>query len=202
MKAGLVVAVVLLALAGACGGGASGGQPDATTGTTMPGPEATVRYDQDVVYVGGVPLRQFAGYEKDILQRMVTGWPTADEIILSSKAGFGYPIVRAVVFRADSPKSSDANALLTNVDDSFGDHYLQNGELVAEDTIKGPDRTCHLRVRKGPLTARDPDLITVAGTVVAIGPDRPNVGVVVDSGPAHPIEQLTREIAEALCRPR
>jgi hypothetical protein len=194
------VAVVAVA-ASACNGGDPPGAAPTTTGTTMPAADASVRYDREVLYVGGVPLTQFPGYEKDSLQRMPVGWPTADELIVSSKAGSGPPIVSAAVFRPDNPKSSDAAALLDMVDESFGDHFMDKGDLVVDDTITGAGRTCHLRVRSGPISARDPDLMTVAGAVVALGGSRPNVGVVVDAGPNQPIEKLTREIAEALCQP-
>jgi hypothetical protein len=197
----LAAVAVLASLAAACDGGAAGGQPETTTGTTMPGPEATIRYDRDVLYVGGVPLRQFPGFGKDELQKVPVGWSTADELVISAKSGHGVPVVAAAVFRPDNPKAGDPEALLTAVHYSLGDNFLEHGELVAEDTVTGPDRTCHLRVRSGPLSAREPDLKTVAGAVVAIGPNRPNVGVVVDAGPDRPIEQLTREIADALCRP-
>jgi hypothetical protein len=168
---------------------------------TMPPPEALIRYVDDILIVGGVPLPHFPRYAMTSFPRIPPGWPAFDAMVLMSRdEPFGEPTVRAAIFRRDEVGADDPHMLIEQAERGFGDRFA-GSEVIVDDTVSGPDRRCRFRVRRG-LTDREPGMIlSLVGTVVATGDARPDAGLLLNGPTFSPVERLTREIAHALCRP-
>jgi hypothetical protein len=166
----------------------------------MPPAEAIIRYVDDLLFVGGVPLPQFPGYAISARPAIPAGWSTLDAMVLTSPVDpLGQRTVRAAVFRDDEALVAAPHAPIEQAERSFGEAFIE-GEILADDALSGPDRTCYFRVRMGAIDQKFGIFLTVVGTVVAAGTARPSVGVVLDGPPHVPIEQITLQIADALCR--
>jgi hypothetical protein len=166
----------------------------------MPPSEAIIRYVDNLLFVGGVPLPQFPGYAITSRPAIPEGWSTLDAMVLTSRVDpLGQRTVRAAVFRDDEALVAAPHAPIEQAERSFGAPFI-DGEILADDALSGPDRTGYFRVRMGAVDQEFGIVLTVVGTVVAVGTARPSVGVVLDGPPHVPIEQMTFEIADALCR--
>ena len=160
-----------------------------------------IRYVDDLLIVGGVPLTQFPGYEIVPQPPDVPGWPTIDGMVLRSGTDpLGPRTVRAALFGDDEAVVADPLAFVERAERSFGEPLVE-GEILGDDTLIGPDRRCRVRVRIGAIERDDAVALVVVGIVVAAGTARPGVGVILDAPPHVPVERMTREIADLLSRP-
>jgi hypothetical protein len=205
-----LLAVALAAAALAAGCDTAGGETGSQAGTTMPTPETTVRYENDILLVGGIAIRQFPGYRPSTFHKMHLRWKTLDAMVLDSRTDEADKgVVRAAVFRDSEAIAADPWAPIADAEWNLGDRFAQEGTVLAEDTIRGADRTCSLRVRHG-ILGEEPGPTDMSlppphtseslqGTVIATGAARPALGITLDGYIDVPIEQLLREIAATLC---
>jgi hypothetical protein len=204
-----LLAVALAAAALAAGCDTAGGETGSQAGTTMPTPETTVRYENDILLVGGIAIRQFPGYRPSTFHKMHLRWKTLDAMVLDSRTDpSDKAVLRAAVFRDSDTIAADPWAPIADAEWNLGDRFAQEGNVLAEDTIHGADRTCSLRVRHG-ILGEEPSLTDtsltphtaerVQGTVIATGAARPALGITLDGYIDVPIEQHLREIAATLC---
>jgi hypothetical protein len=203
----LAVALAAAALAAGCD---TGGDTGPELGTTMSTPETTVRYENDILLVGGTAIRQFPNYKRSTLHKMYLRWKTLDALVLDARADDADKgVVTAAVFRDSEAIAADPWAPIADAEWNFGELFAQEGTVLAQDTIRGADRTCFLRVRHG-LLGDDPGPVdpsrppqdtteSLLGSVIATGADRPAVGVTLDGYIDVLVEQLLWKTAATLC---
>jgi hypothetical protein len=193
------LAVVLVLSGAACGG--NDRTPDAAPepGTTMPIIDRPT-YANGTLTLADLTVHLFPDYRNSDFRPVPVGWPPATGIVLRHRGdSFASPTVSAAVFQPRHGVDDDPMSPIRMAEASFGDG-VASGSVLAEGTATGPERTCHYRIRSGPVV-KDPTVGPAhVGTVVAVAPGRPALAILVDDLDKDAITRLTGEIVAALCQ--